>query len=157
MLKDEIEKQINFKKEPKKNWCQLGLIFQICDPCQEVEIISRKANLKKKHEAKFSINQMSRDEIEQLNQFKKDPKQAIKRMRIKFDIKIKWNKNTRDGIEKKIQLRKWSRSKLITIKKMMTKFDIKIKWNKMLRDKIEKKSIKKRIKNNNKKNEDQIW
>jgi hypothetical protein len=32
---------------------------------------------------------MSRDEIEQLNQFKKDPKQAIKRMRIKFDIKIK--------------------------------------------------------------------
>jgi hypothetical protein len=78
-------------------------------------------------------------------------------MRIKFDIKIKWNKNTRDGIEKKIQLRKWSRSKLITIKKMMTKFDIKIKWNKMLRDKIEKKSIKKRIKNNNKKNEDQIW
>jgi hypothetical protein len=45
---------------------------------------------------------------------------------------------------KKIQLREWSKSKLITIKRMMTKFNIKIKWNKMLRDKIEKKSIKKK-------------
>jgi hypothetical protein len=60
-------------------------------------------------------------------------------MMTKFDIKIKWNKNTRDEIEKKIQLREWSKSKLITIKRMMTKFNIKIKWNKMLRDKIEKK------------------
>jgi len=91
---------------------------------------------------------MLRDEIEQINQFKKDPKQAIKRMMTKFDIKIKWNKNTRDEIEKKIQLREWSKSKLITIKRMMTKFNIKIKWNKMIRDKIEKKSIKKRIKKN---------
>jgi len=82
---------------------------------------------------------MLRDEIEQINQFKKDPKQAIKRMRTKFDIKIKWNKNTRDEIEKKIQLREWFKSKLITIKRMMTKFNIKIKWNKILRDKIEKK------------------
>jgi hypothetical protein len=31
----------------------------------------------------------------------------IKRMKIKFDIKINWNQMLRDEIEKKNQLRKW--------------------------------------------------
>ena len=64
-------------------------------------------------------------------------------MRTKLDIKIKWNKISRDKIKKIIK-------KIIlknSYKKMIMKLDTKIKWNKICKNKIEKKKnqLKKNI------------
>jgi protein-disulfide isomerase len=58
---------------------------------------------------------MPNDEIEKKNTIKKDKKKkkqiAIKRTRIKFDIKINENQILRDEIENKIQLDKRLKNK----------------------------------------------
>ena len=57
-----------------------------------------------------------RDEIERKlkNKIKKE---AIKRLSIKFDTKIKWNKTFKDKIKKKSQHKKALKAKQISIKK----------------------------------------
>jgi hypothetical protein len=55
----------------------------------------------------------------------KDEKITIKRIRTKYDIKIKWNKMLKDKIEKKIK-KMIKKTKQITIKWMMIKLYIKI-------------------------------
>jgi len=64
----------------------------------------------KKHEAQFSTNLILNDKIEKKINFKNDWKQkkkgvVIKIMKIKLDIKIKWNKMLRDEIKNKNQLK----------------------------------------------------
>jgi hypothetical protein len=51
----------------------------------------------------------------------------IKRMRVKFDIKIKWNLIIRDKIEEKNQSKE-DKKKLIAIKTTRTKLNMKYKW-----------------------------
>jgi hypothetical protein len=53
---------------------------------------------------------MLREEIKnkiQLRKWSKTKQMTIKRIIIKFDIKIKWNKMTRNEIEKQNQFKKW--------------------------------------------------
>ena len=52
---------------------------------------------------------------------------TIKKIGIKFDIKVIWNQMLRDEIEKKNSIRKRIKNK--QIKKIRTKFDIKLIWN----------------------------
>ena len=58
------------------------------------------------------------------NSFSKGIKKTIKKIRIKFNIKTKWNQMMRDKIEEE---------------KKGDKFDIKINWNQMLSDEIKNK------------------
>jgi len=66
--------KINYKKGPKKDQSQLKLIFQTHDPG-----LSHKRQTLKNYEVKLSINQILRDKIKKI---------IIKRIKIKFDIKI---------------------------------------------------------------------
>jgi hypothetical protein len=59
-------------------------------------------------------------------------------IRIKVDIKTKWNKILMDEIEKKIQLRKEFKTRLIAIQRIWTKSN---RWKKLKDDEIKKKSI----------------
>jgi len=56
--------------------------------------------IKKNYKAKFSIIKTSRDEIEKQLTRKIFKKVAIKIIKTKSSIKIKWNNLTRDEIEK---------------------------------------------------------
>jgi len=77
-------------------------------------------------------------------------------MRTKFDIKIKWYKTVSDEIEKQNKSRKGL--KKIAINRIRTKFVIKIQWNKIKDMKLKNKiNQENNIRNNNKKNKDQIW
>jgi len=56
--------------------------------------------IRKNYKAKFSIIKTSRDEIEKQLTRKRFKKVAIKIIKTKSSIKIKWNNLTRDEIEK---------------------------------------------------------
>ena len=76
------------KNSLQKNQSRLGLIFQICDPGHETGVTLLKANKKKNKKERFIIKQILRDKIEKrIN--KKNNAKKFKRIRIKFDIKIK--------------------------------------------------------------------
>ena len=76
------------------------------------------------------------DKIEKKKSIKKMIKKtkqiAIKRMKIKFDIRIKWNKKN-EGQNWKIKKNQENDKKKIAIKRLITRLDKKIKWSQMLR------------------------
>ena len=100
----------------------------MCNLAYQVRITPIEGKPKTNHEVKFPINKIFRDKIREISIKKNLNKQiAIKRMRTKFDIKIKWNQILRGKIKIKNQLRKGFETKQIAIKRMRTKFHIKIK------------------------------
>jgi len=93
-LKVKIKKKTIWKKYRS----QIGLIFKTCDQVMRPRLLYKRQTFKN-HEAKSSIIQISRDEIEKKINQEKDKKK-------KSSIKIKWNKIIRDENENENKSRK---------------------------------------------------
>jgi hypothetical protein len=87
MSNDENKKKL--KKKPKKYWNQIRLIFKTHNSGHETSL-SHNRQTRKNHKEKLSF-------IKKLN--------SDKKMRTKLDKKNKWNKISRDEIEKKINFK----------------------------------------------------
>ena len=62
--------------------------------------LPHKIKIRKNHEVKLPIIQISRDDIVKQSRKEKNLKNNNKKMMIKSSIKTKWNKIMRDGIKK---------------------------------------------------------